>query len=76
MVEELSSLTLNQKHLLHCLSIQPSSAPFSKDYLNYVNLQLASVQNALGILLNKGLVIKLTDVYCVLDPTFKAYFEL
>lgn len=74
--EDLESLTLNQKRLLRHIAMESTKELYSKVFLSKVNLSQSSVQASMNILLDKGLVVKWEDVYQVLDPTLKLYFEL
>jgi uncharacterized protein len=74
--EELDSLKLNQKRLLRQLALDPTAEPYSKNYLNKLKLSQSSVQAALALLLEKGLVVKWEDMFRVLDPTFRDYFQM
>jgi uncharacterized protein len=74
--DELSQLTLNQRRLLQSLAFEPWAEVFSKDFLTKINLSQSSVQAALEILLNKGLIAEIEGKYRVLDPTIRAYFHI
>lgn len=75
-IEEIKALTLNQLRLLKAIAENPVGSVYSKEFLAKVNLSQSSVQNALEILLDDGLIIELEDKYHVLDPTLIAYFNM
>lgn len=74
--EELKSLSLNQRKLLRYLASHPSPSPFSYETSMGAGLSVSAIQTALPVLLERDLVVQMTDGYRVLDPTFKFYFEM
>jgi uncharacterized protein len=74
--EELNDLTLNQRKLLRYLCNQPTASLFSHQTAVAAGLATSAIQTALPGLLDRDLVIKINDLYRVLDPTFKHYFAM
>jgi hypothetical protein len=74
--EELGGLKLNERKLFRYLCFNPTNAPFSQAFLSGVGLSQAGVQRALESLQENDLVIYNGEIYRVIDPTYKRYFEL
>ncbi|MCL5674981.1 MAG: ATP-binding protein [Candidatus Omnitrophica bacterium] len=64
-----NGLTLGQKNLLKCFAQEPTSTPFSKDYMRKYNLSAGGIQKAMTILISKDLIEKTKDgIYKLVDP--------
>lgn len=73
--DEIGQLTLNQKRVVQYLAFNPTTELYNKETLIKLNLSQSSVQSAIEILLNKGIVAEVEEKFRVLDPTIRAYFH-
>ena len=74
--EELSGLKLNERKLFKYLCFHQTKEPYSRSVLLASDLSQATVQRSLETLLDKDLVVDIDGEYCVIDPTYKFYFEM
>lgn len=74
--EELNDLTLNQRKLLRYLCNNPTQTPFGYETSMGASLPVSAIQAALPILLKRDLVVEVNQIYRVIDPTFRYYFDM
>jgi hypothetical protein len=64
-----SGLTLIQKTFLKALAKEPTSSPFSKDYMKRYDLSAGGLQKAMTSLISKDLIEKNEEgIYRIVDP--------
>ncbi len=73
--DEIGQLTLNQKRVVQYLAFNPTVELYNKETLLKLNLSQSSIQGAIEILLNKGIVAEVEGKFRVLDPAIRAYFH-
>jgi hypothetical protein len=71
-----SGLTMSQKSLLKAMAVEPTSTPYSKEYLSKHGLSVGGTQKALKVLLSKDIIEKDNEgVFKVTDPIFKIWLR-
>lgn len=68
-----ANLALGQKAVLKAIAFEPTSSPFTKEYLRRYGLSLGGTQKAIKALFLMDLIEKTDNTYRLTDPVMSAW---